>query len=376
MDTVNRKILVIEDDEDMLALCTAYCEEAVEDLGQEKMVEVVTAATYDEALNLLQHDSTIRIASIDLALQRNEHGWRDEARAQDDVGGMKLLKHIHHAELPVLSVVVTGETLQSYATDALQTYGVIRFFEKSRMNHSDYHVTMMALLRYLDTADVLKLIKPDAPDSYRLFLRASEAWDQTLHFAKQAQAARALPQDVSAKMAVLRERMLDPMTRLPVSAVTEQRLKETIIGRETGWALLQVRIRNFEALCNTSGFEVGPMWSRLADLVHDVIEQQIPPDSTRYVGMLGNAGPDPRIVIIIAAERVDEPWLASLKKTFQEKLDASAPGMADQTAPTPGMPQIVPEFEIKDWNAAHTFFANRGELVARLYNVGGDSSYA
>jgi GGDEF domain-containing protein len=377
MDTVSRTILVIEDDIDLLRHYAADCEEAIEELGQEEMVKVTTAATYDEALNALQHDPTIRIASIDLALKYDETAWNQERRKHDDVGGMKLLKHIQQAELPVLSVVVTGETLQSYATDALQTYGVIRFFEKARLDTTEYRLVMMALLRYLDTEDLLSLIKSDGPDNYRLFLLAVEAWEQTLHFAKQAQAVRSLPQDMGAKIAALRERLLDPVTHLPTSAVTEQRLKETIIGRETGWALLQLRIRNLKDLIDTRGSQVGPLLLHIAHLAQEVTGQQSPLNSTLYVGMFGrNVFADPCIVILVLSDAIDDRLLVPMKKALHERFAESAFGFIDQIAQKKGIQQVLPELELKEWNANNTFFADFPELIDRFFQSRGDDSYA
>jgi CheY-like chemotaxis protein len=378
MDTVKRRILVIEGDEDVRTLYTGLCEKAVEELGQEQTVEVITATTYTAALGVLQRDPTIRIASIDLALQRNEPDQRDEEPDQEDVGGLHLLKQIQQLDLPVLSVVVTGETLQSYATDALQTYDVIRFFETSRLNRQEYQAMMLALLRYLDTADVLARIKPDTPDSYRLFLRAQEAWEQTLDYARQARAARSLPHDLGERIAALRERLLDPVTHLPASAVTEQHLKEAIIGNATGWALLQLRIRNFRELLDTRGSQIGPMMFHIANLAQEVVEQQPPPNSTVYIGMFGqNLFADPCIVILVSTNTANDRLLAPMKQMLHARFAADAVGFIDQIAQKKGISQVVPALEITEWNAAETFFADFPELVDRFFQVkvrGDDSS--
>jgi CheY-like chemotaxis protein len=378
MDTVKRRILVIEDDDDARTLYAGLCEAAVEELGQEQTVAVRTATTYNEALDALQRDPTICIASIDLALQHTELGWHDEKRHQEDVGGMQLLKQIQQLDLPVLPLVVTGETLQSYATDALQTYGVIRFFEKSRLNYQEYRALMLALLRYLDTADLLDRIQPDTPDSYRLFLQANEAWAQTLDYARQARAARSLPHDLGARIAALRERLLDPVTHLPASAVTEQHLKEVIIGNVTGWALLQLRIRNFRELLDTRGSQIGPILFHIAHLAQEVVEQQPPPNSTIYIGMFGkNLFADPCVVILVSADPVNERLLAPMKQMLHDRFAADALGFIDQIAQKKGISQVVPALQITEWNAAETFFADFPELVDRFFQVkvrGDDSS--
>jgi CheY-like chemotaxis protein len=384
MSEKTRTILVVEDDADLCDLYVAACEAAIATLKRDDSIHVIEAPTYHDAKKTLEHTSDIRLASIDLALRAEERGLRDTDRQDNEAGGMRLLEQIRTMNLPVLSVIVTGETLQSYATDALQKYGVVRFFDKARWQQDEYEDTLVAILYYLDTEDILSEIEQGAEDLPQLFQRAEASWEQTKKYAQRAHIERTLPHDLSTRITMLRERTrnenrLDPMTNLPSSDITAGRLKEAVVGRDHGWALLQIRLRNFKALQNSRSSQIHPIFLHITRLIQDTVNQQ-PRNERIFVGMLGQgAFADPCFVILMRATPVDTRQLSQIKQiksTIAEQFDASAPSFTDQMAIRKGQQQVVPQLEIREWNCEKDFFPDFPDLVDQFFESKEDNPHA
>jgi len=111
-----------------------------------------------------------------------------------------------------------------------------------------------------------------------------------------------------------RESLTDPRSGLPAGRLIEEQLRRII--REKDWALLDVRINNFEAFKDVYGFVAGDDVLRFASmLIGEVL------DGLGTSGdFLGHAGGDN--FVIVTTESAAPPIRQKLKERFDEEVQA------------------------------------------------------
>lgn len=109
-----------------------------------------------------------------------------------------------------------------------------------------------------------------------------------------------------------RESLTDPRSGLPAGRLIEEQLRRII--RETGWALLDARINNFDAFRDVYGFVAGDDVLRFtAMLIGEVLDGAGTPTD-----FIGHAGGDN--FIIITTESAAPSIKQELKKRFAEEV--------------------------------------------------------
>lgn len=231
MYSSNRTLLVIEDDKTLNEMYRLYCQEALQDLPHVHGT-VKQAFGYNQARQILQ-SGPVDFVSVDLALSREEEGKTDLDREKGEAGGMTLLKQLQKTARPPVAVVVSGETLQSYAIDAYQDYGILAFYQKARLDIEEYKHAVKAALWYLDAAALIE--KPEIETAARF-------WENALAAAKTAGIReKNFPASIGQK---IKDRWTHPVTNLPVGHWTEEKLRNRVVEQDD-WALIRITMDGF-----------------------------------------------------------------------------------------------------------------------------------
>jgi len=234
MDTTNRTLLVVEDNRVLSQLYKNFCELAMYELSKEGLpskANVKQAYNYTEASNILKSQQGIDFMSVDLSLQDYTQTSKEKDRiARKDIDGIVLLKELRESKRRTLAVIVSGEGLLSYSIDVLRKYGVLAYFEKSRLDLEKYKHTLKAALWYLEADQIIRKLGQGAGELDNLGT-AGAYWRKALESAKKAGIdERNLPDDLGAIMSSLRHTYADPAAQLSAHALADQDLKEKAVG--------------------------------------------------------------------------------------------------------------------------------------------------
>ena len=111
---------------------------------------------------------------------------------------------------------------------------------------------------------------------------------------------------------LFRESLTDPRSGLPAGRLIEEQLRRII--RESNWALIDVRINNFEPFKDVYGFVAGDDVLRFAAmLLNEVVDEQGTPSD-----FIGHAGGDN--FIIITTYEAAKPMCQKLKDRFAQEV--------------------------------------------------------
>jgi hypothetical protein len=247
MATSKRVLMILEDDRDINDSYAMYCRMALKQLAGEGLPLEVDQATVQQAYNYTQAKAMLEdgvdFCSVDLALSESEYGLTEDAREQRDVGGMVLLEELRQARGQPLSIVVSGETLQSYVIDALGERGVLAFYQKSRLNPAQYMGAIKAALWYKYAAELVSGIEAGKLGFDHISL-AEQGWEKALQAAGEAGIRPSnLPVDLGLQLGSLRIQVTHPSTKLPLGRWTADELLRALRSRD--WAIVQVRIEGF-----------------------------------------------------------------------------------------------------------------------------------
>ncbi len=109
-----------------------------------------------------------------------------------------------------------------------------------------------------------------------------------------------------------RESLTDPRSGLPAGRLIEEHLRRII--RAQGWALLDIRLNNFDSFSDVYGFVAGDEVLRFSGkLIGEVLDELGTPDD-----FIGHAGGDN--FIIITSENAAEPIRQELKDRFPAEI--------------------------------------------------------
>lgn len=238
MMTTKRVLLVVEDDEFLNKALKMHCEAVLKELTYvEGTVE--QAFNYNQAKDILQRQPADFI-SVDIALSQEDVDISETERKEREAGGMTLLKELQENEKSPLAVVVSGQTLQSYAIDAYAKYGILAFFQKARFDEEEYKNAVKAALIYLDATESITRLETELDIE-----AAQKSWDSAQEAAKLASIRiQDFPMDMASTIDLTRSKQTHPMTGLPNSYWTQERLRSKIV-EQNEWALLRVMINGF-----------------------------------------------------------------------------------------------------------------------------------
>lgn len=362
-----RTLLIVEDDPALNQQYQLFCQLAIIaqlETGAETPWQVQTAASYDEAIACLDV-GMVDILSIDLALQAKEVGLNDKDRqAGNEPGGMRLLKHMRGQGIHPLVMVVSGETLLSYARDALQRYGVLAYFQKGQPGfEDDYQHTIQAALAYLQGRELVERLESyhAAPEAIQ---RAARYWEKALEQSALANLGEwSFPENLETRLATVKTRLF-PGSSIPGEEWTREYLRRRVL-RGDAWVLVQAYLQNFETFAAGQASQVTPLLSYVAGLFDDQGEKMgCPAEFTgawRHEDLLG-----PCILALFPpceAEQVRE-----IEQAVMEEFRANAGKFVHgwQLNPEIRDPALLPSLAVRGWRGADQPFSDWPEFVDKV----------
>jgi CheY-like chemotaxis protein len=360
-----RTLLIVEDDEALSQLYQRICRMALQELSGDTdapftaQADILQASSYDEALTILDHHPDLAFVSIDLALSKHERDLNDNDRAMGkEAGGMQFLKRLHETAKSTVAVVVSGETLLSYATDSLQRYEVMAYFEKAKLDLDVYKTTVKAALLYTQALDLLEQL-----ETYQAMLvdmdRAMLRWEQAVAAVHQAGLSeKSFPDDLGLRITSLRNRLIDWNTRLPFSQWTHHVLKQRVVGRQ-GWMLVQIRMTNLPAFYAVHASQVDPLLFFVGNLVQKAASAFAYTDA--FVGLLGQRNAAlPYFVLVV--DECDPSRPQHLCDWLQREFEAHVMHFTSLRTE----PYVVPNIDILVWQSEGREFTDLHELLDAL----------
>jgi DNA-binding NarL/FixJ family response regulator/GGDEF domain-containing protein len=305
MKLKKRTLLIVEDDELLNTMYKLQCEAAIKEIpGLEATVR--QAFDYDQAREILKAEP-VDFISLDIALSREEEGKTDQQRAEREAGGMTLLKQLQEANRPPLGVVVSGETLQSYAIDAYEAYGILAFYQKDRFDIDEYKQAVKASLWYLNAAELVD--KPEIE-------AAADGWQQALAAAKVAGIKeKNFPESIGHK---IQDKWTHAVTGLPLGHWTEEKLRNKVVGQKN-WTLIRVTIDGFSQFVSQLASQEEAILTYTVDLLKQVCNQY--PRQSCVVGHLGHSEftSNPNFVVIL--DEMDKRRATEITEQLIEKFN-------------------------------------------------------
>lgn len=303
MANTQRTLLIVEDDASLNQVYTNFCRIALQELSAEGLS---IDGNIEQAFDYLQTEAILKsqpvdFVSIDISLSQQEEGLTEEKREQREPGGMKLLRELQGAEKQALAIVVTGETLQSYATDALQEYGVLAFYQKARFESDKYKNAIKAVLWYLDALDLIT-----APKTELDITAAEESWKKALQAAAVAGIkGRPFPETIGYKIKSTQDELTHSVTGLPIGHWTEEKLKDQVVGHQE-WAIIRITIQGFNELIAAFSSQEEPILSHVAGLLKRARSKFL--DQDLFIGHLGHLEHtlEPVFVIILGQSSISQ----------------------------------------------------------------------
>jgi ActR/RegA family two-component response regulator len=321
MTATKRTLLVVEDDRFYNETYRMHCEEVLKELAHLDGT-VKQAFSYAEA-KVFVENHPVDFISVDIALSKEEEGKSDRQREEREAGGMTLLRELQRARKQPLAVIVSGETLLSYALDAYRKYGILAFYQKDRFNIDEYKSAVKAALWYLDALDLIE--KPEIE-------AAAASWHKALTAARAAGIKeQQFPEPIEEKIEV---RWTHPVTGLPIGRWTEERLRDRVV-KQRGWALVRVTVNNFSKFVATYASQEESILSYLGDLLREAGTRMS--DQDYFVGHLGHRAfpAEPSFVIIFGEHGLDHAATAAgwIKSQFESKDQLFQPALEKKNKP-------------------------------------------
>lgn len=319
-----RTILVVEDEEFYNTVYKMYCEEVLRELPHiEGRIE--QAYDYEQAKHILD-TQPVDFISVDIALSQDEQGLTDQKRDKADAGGMTLLKELQNYENRPIPVVVTGQTLQSYAVEAYREYGTLAFYQKTRFDDKEYKNAIKAALYYLDATEALA-----QPQTELDIDAAADSWQKALESAQIAGIKEQhFPEALGYKIEAMRPHSI---TGLPTGAWTAEKLKNSIVGREDNWALIRVRIKGLNKFVANFTSQEEPIFVFVAKLLRQTREKFA--DREIFIGHLGHR------------EHISEPNFVIIPgQTSQKRVGKIAAWLEERFAQT-DIRLFIPDLEVE-----------------------------
>jgi hypothetical protein len=350
MVITKRILLIVEDDKILNRLYKIHCEEVLKELPHIEGV-VEQAFNYRQAESILKRQP-VDFISVDIALSRIEEGKTDQQREEREAGGMILLKQLQMAGRRPLAVIVSGETLLSYAIDAYKKYGILAFYQKDRFNIDEYQHAVKAILWYLDASELIE--KPEV-------VAAAESWQKALAAAKIAGIKeQQFPESIGDK---LETRWTHTVTGLPAGRWTEEILRNRAVERRD-WALIRVTVKGFSKFTSVFASQEEPVLAFTGEVLRGASEQF--PDQEFFIGHLGyrEVTLEPNFVVILGKQTMDRVadiavWI---KSEFDKKEGLFVPAFEDKAK----QQELILAVETKILKGSDYFFEDLHRLLDTL----------
>jgi hypothetical protein len=366
----NRTLLVVEDDKKLNLQYRMGCQLALRELGFS--AEAAKDAV-KQAFNLSQAQATLKehvvdFASIDIALAEEEENLTEEAREAVEPGGITLLKELQRYEKQPISVVVTGERLDSYVLDAWKKYGVLTYYKKGDFGVvEEYKNAVKAALLYQDAAELIA-----EPETEFDIEHAEGSWHKALEAGKIAGVReRDFPEALGHRIRLARDNRTHSITGLSVDRWTQEKLERMVVGRKD-WALIRVTIKGFDEFVRAYPSQEEPILTFVADLLkgaRDAFD-----DQELFIGHLGHHK-DASLVVIPGTEsfrlvsdmnrwRKDiARWVRGIEEEFQQQAPNSLSvfGLRDLTLTLEAMTWVG-----ADADSAEPMFTDLHQLLDAL----------
>jgi CheY-like chemotaxis protein len=365
MASINQTILIVEDDKDLNLQYQLFCQLAITSLHDIDIasINIKSAYNFEQAKKIIDQER-VDFISIDLALQGSETDLSDKDRSMGlEPGGMQLLKHLRTKPILPIAIVVSGESLLSYAKDALQKYNVFAYYQKSSSSLTEeYQHALKAAVFYVNAYNLVSDIEA-FKTSVDLIKSANSYWESAVQEAISANTSeRNFPVDIGAKIKSL-EKEIDAETKIPCHSWTEHALRRLL--KEEGWELIQAQIYNFSAFAESQQSQVGPLLFFISNLLkNNLVKFGLRID---YIGLWRNEVSGPCVIVATKTQKemnFDSMFSAiqlefkNFAKQFTHNPSLMVPDSASQG--------VVPEMRINHWN--NGAFSDWHELVDKLGN--------
>ncbi len=366
MSARQKAILIVEDNHTLNDSYFLVCWSALSELASEGLSvngEILQAYSLAEARRLLSCLDSLDLILVDLALHETEQGLRNEDRVHGyEAGGILLLKQLQEEQRNTLAIVVSGETLLSYATDALVKYRVLHYFEKARLNIEQYKAAIKVVAWYWYAADMLAQLERNEV-SFDTIEAINAAWQ---HIEAAATIAgfdiKRLPMDLALNVRLFLDKFIDPITHLPVGRLTQHYLKTYVLKK--GWSLLRVQIGNFAAFRATYPSQVEPLLFFVAALIQQAVTRY----SDAFIGLLGSdIVPNPTFVVALAEQ--DIAPLLVVQQAIETSMHNSARTFTSSFRSD--TEHVVPLVRVMVWDNQSQPFTDIHELLDAIGTIEG-----
>jgi hypothetical protein len=263
-----------------------------------------------------------------------------------------------------LVVVVSGETLLSYARDALQRYGVFAYFQKGQSGfEEDYLHTVQAALSYLQAQSLIgKLETYQAdPDAIQA---AARHWENARDHSGQANLGEwSFPDNLDTRIGAIKTRLY-PGSNIPGEEWTRDYLRKRIL-RSDQWVLLQAYLLNFDTFAAGQASQVAPLLTYVAGLIQQQAEKFGHPaaftGAWRHDDLLG-----PCILALLPP--CDGALLEKIELAVLAEFSDSAGKFVHgwQLAPELRDPALLPRLAVRSWHGKDQPFSDWPEFVDKL----------
>jgi GGDEF domain-containing protein/CheY-like chemotaxis protein len=306
----DRRILIVEDDEDWREIIAEAIGDVLHDLGREADFDVMHADDEQEALGLLKQYS-FALVSMDINLSNVTKGTSE---------GLDLLNYLEASAADTCSIIVSGEVKPEYILNGFQKYNILRFIGKAPWDGQELRTTVKSILLY---TEALRHLSAGA------WKKAVGSWERA------CQVAPELGKRFKDISELVERKKLEAhhITGLPTGDAVDSMLRE-FLGLDTPWGILYVDVENLEAYYNRYGHVEGDSALKtVARLLQDRAGQ---------AAFLGYAD---RGLFIVAVE--DRSRARSLSKRLLDSLEGSYSNLypyqeldEETGSPKPGVPEL------------------------------------
>jgi len=310
MDAVgDRRILIVEDDEDWYEIIVEAIGDVLRDMGREADFTVMHADDEEEALDLLKR-YPFSLVSMDINLSDVTQGTSE---------GLDLLDYLEASTSDTCSIIVSGEVKPEYILNGFQKYNILRFIGKAPWDDRELRTTVKSILLYTEALRHL----------------GAGDWEQAIDSWKKAcQVAPELRKRFKDVPVLVERKKLEAhrITGLPTGDAVDSKLRE-LLGLDTPWGILYVDVENLGEYYDTYGhIEGDSALKTIARLLQDQAGQ------ASFVGYT-----DRGLFIVVVADR---SRARSLGKSLSDSLPESYSNLYpfqdldDTGAVRPGVPEL------------------------------------
>lgn len=314
-------LMIVEDDADTASQYQMNAKIALAELrGEGLMLEsqVDIATSYAQAMTLIESypQKAVDFISVDLALDVKETKLTNKDRKIGiEPGGIQILKELQEQNKDnkfgfSLAVIASGETLQSYAIDAFQKYGVLKFFQKGETDPQEYRDVIKACLWYSYSLDVIENAFATIFDDINIPFIENVLLSTHVALERAEISEKNLPVNLAQLLEEEKYKYIDQFSELPVGRWTDGELKRRVIRPEEAWedekqksdnwTIICFTIKNFAHLVQRWPSQEEPIITYLGKILRKIEQEYMIHNKDVFVGRLGypQTFVEPRFVLI------------------------------------------------------------------------------